>query len=288
MARGRMISRTLGSSRRFASIADHAGRLTDFAQALYPLLVSHADDFGRLEGDAFTVKHRVFPVSVRRVADFQQALVVLHEVGLIARYAVDDNEYLEICQFSPHQEGLHKRTRSRFPEPPRDSGNRKASSGKFRESPGDSGDSRKFREIPSQEKGTEEKGTEENRSQIRTGGVLSCTEDGAPTGLSPPPADALATRAGAFCTRYRWTFYPEIQGVAYTPQQRVEVSDLESATRLAMVYTDEQLDTMARFFLAIPEERERMFKNAKRTITMLLNMAEPIAKKLWGTHAASA
>ena len=186
MARGRMISRTLGSSRRFASIADHAGRLTDFAQALYPLLVSHADDFGRLEGDAFTVKHRVFPVSVRRVADFQQALVVLHEVGLIARYTVDDNEYLEICQFSPHQEGLHKRTRSRFPEPPRDSGNRKASSGKFRESPVDSGDSRKFREIPSQEKGTEENRTEENRSQIRTGGVISRTEDGATT--EHPPA----------------------------------------------------------------------------------------------------
>ena len=149
MARGRMISRTLGSSRRFASIADHAGRLTDFAQALYPLLVSHADDFGRLEGDAFTVKHRVFPVSVRRVADFQQALVVLHEIGLIARYTVDDNEYLEICQFSPHQEGLHKRTRSRFPEPPtRDSGNRKVSSGKVRESPGKSGRFWKFREIP--------------------------------------------------------------------------------------------------------------------------------------------
>ena len=121
-----------------------------------------------------------------------------------------------------------------------------------------------------------------------TGGVLRRTEDGVPTGVSPPAADELKTRAGAFCTRYRWTFYPEIQGVAYTPQQRVEVSDLESATRLAMVYTDEQLDTMAQFFLTIPEERERMFKNAKRTITMLLNMAEPIAKKLWGTHAASA
>ena len=126
------------------------------------------------------------------------------------------------------------------------------------------------------------------RSQIRTGGVLRRTEDGAPTGISPPAADALTTRAGAFCTRYRSTFYPEIQGVAYTPQQRVEVSDLESAMRLAMAYTDEQMDAMARFFLAIPEDRDRMFKNAKRTITMLLNMAEPIAKKLWGTHAASA
>jgi len=89
-------------------------------------------------------------------------------------------------------------------------------------------------------------------------------------------------RAGAFCQLYRWTLYPDVQGVAYTPQQRVEISDLDAAERLTRSYTDEQLEEMARFFLAIPDDRDKFLKNKKRTVTMLLSYAEPIAKNLWG------
>ena len=91
-------------------------------------------------------------------------------------------------------------------------------------------------------------------------------------------------RAGKFCQFYRWELYPEVQGVAYTPQQRVEVSDLESAERLTQSYTDEQLRDMAKFFLEIPDDRDKFLRNKKRTVTMLLSYAEPIAKKLWGHH----
>jgi len=50
MAQRRMISRNLGSSRKFHAVNAKCGKLGDFAQALFPLIVVNADDFGRLEG----------------------------------------------------------------------------------------------------------------------------------------------------------------------------------------------------------------------------------------------
>lgn len=116
MARGRMISNTLGSSRRFAQLGQHK-KLGEFAQALYPLMVSHADDFGRLPGDAFTIKHRIFPTSPRPEVAFAGAIAAMTDAGLVACYTADGLDVIEIVQFSAHQAGLHKRTKSRFPDP---------------------------------------------------------------------------------------------------------------------------------------------------------------------------
>ena len=118
MARGRLISRTLGSSRRYADLLKRAGRLGEFCQVLYPLIVANTDDFGRLEGDAFTVKHVVLPSSPRPERDFDLALEGLTQVGLIDRYEVNGGIYLQVKQFDTHQPNLHKRTSSKFPESP--------------------------------------------------------------------------------------------------------------------------------------------------------------------------
>ncbi len=123
MARGRMVSRTLGSSRRFASLHTHGKKLAEFSQILYVLLVSFSDDFGRLEGDAFTVKARVFPVSKRTEKEFADALLALHASGLIVWYSEDDRHVIQITQWEDHQTGLHKRTKSKFPDPPEGSMN---------------------------------------------------------------------------------------------------------------------------------------------------------------------
>ena len=120
MARGRMISKSLSTSERYASLATVAGRrLAEFCQALYPLLVSHADDFGRQQGDVFTVKHAVHPSSPRKLEEFTSALTALHHVGLITWYEVETRRYVQIVNFEAHQWGLSKRTESRFPEPSR-------------------------------------------------------------------------------------------------------------------------------------------------------------------------
>jgi hypothetical protein len=123
VARGRLVSRTLGSSRRFASLHTHGKKLAEFSQILYVLLVSFSDDFGRLEGDAFTVKARVFPVSKRSEKEFADALLALHASGLIVWYSEADRHVIQITQWEDHQTGLHKRTKSKFPDPPEGSTN---------------------------------------------------------------------------------------------------------------------------------------------------------------------
>jgi hypothetical protein len=151
MARGRLISRTLGSSRRFAALQKQAGPLGEFAQSLYPLLVVNADDFGRMAGDAFTVKYAMFPTSPRTEEDFIVALTAMHHVGLIEWYEVNGQQVIEVVGFDTHQPNLHKRSEiSKFP--------------------GNPGSSRKIPEIPeipgknlTEPNLTESKGTEQNR-----------------------------------------------------------------------------------------------------------------------------
>lgn len=132
-----MVAKSLSTSQKYARLNQVAGKRAEFCQALFPLLVAHADDFGRLAGDVFTVKHAVVPTSPRKEADVTAALEALHVVGLIVWYEADDRKCIQIVDFDRYQSGLHKRTKSEFPEP---SGN--------------------FREIPSEGKGTEEKGRE--------------------------------------------------------------------------------------------------------------------------------
>jgi hypothetical protein len=141
-----MISKSLSTSEKFAALVTGAGPLAEFCQTLFPLLVPHSDDFGRLQGDPFTVKHVCHPSSPRSLTEFADALRYLHSVDLIIWYTVEGKRYIQIQQFDPHQQGLHKRTRSNFPLVP-------GNSGKFPEIPGNSG--------PREENGREEKRTEE-------------------------------------------------------------------------------------------------------------------------------
>lgn len=119
-----MISKALSTSKRFAQLFDVVPDLAEFAQSLYPLLVSHTDDFGRQAGDLFTIKHKVHPASPRSPQDFERALKAMHDVRLLVWYQDGKGgEVIQIVQFEKHQTGLHKRTRSDFPKPPGDSGN---------------------------------------------------------------------------------------------------------------------------------------------------------------------
>ena len=118
MARGRMLCRTLSTSQRRARLHKEIPRLAEFSQALYDLLVVHADDHGYLQGDIFTVKHAIEPASPRKLEHFEIALSALDSVGMIKWYEVDGRRYIQIQGFDDYQTGLHKRTKSKFPEPP--------------------------------------------------------------------------------------------------------------------------------------------------------------------------
>jgi hypothetical protein len=117
MARGRLVSKSLGSSRKFHALLGAGGKLGEFCQVLFPLIVANTDDFGRMPGDAFTVKNVVLPSSPRPEKDFEAALRVIADVGLVRRYEAEGAIYLQVDKFDEHQPGLHKRTRSKFPEP---------------------------------------------------------------------------------------------------------------------------------------------------------------------------
>lgn len=117
MARGRLISRSLGSSRKFHALLRAGGRLGEFCQVLFPLIIANTDDFGRLPGDAFTIKNVVLPSSQRLEKDFNVALDAMVAVGLIERYQVDGAVYLQVNQFDIHQPNLNRRTQSRYPMP---------------------------------------------------------------------------------------------------------------------------------------------------------------------------
>src|SRR5262245_34894028 len=103
MPRGRMISRSLSTSQKRAALHGVVPRLAEFAQALYPLLVVHADDFGRLQGDLFTVKNVVDPSSPRKLSEFETALQALAQVELIAWYEVEGRKFIQVNNFEQHQ-----------------------------------------------------------------------------------------------------------------------------------------------------------------------------------------
>lgn len=170
MARGRMISKSLSTSEKFASLVTIAKELAEFCQVLYPLIVPHTDDFGRLQGDPFTVKHMCFPASPRSLQEFAAALAHLHTTGLIVWYTVAGKRYVQIENFDPHQLGLHKRTRSAFPRVPGNSGNEREHSATVPE-------------LPAQEKGTKGNRTQRNnpptplRGGRRRGGASKVGRD---------------------------------------------------------------------------------------------------------------
>ena len=118
MARGRFLSKSLSTSRRFASLT---GPLAEFCQGLYPLLVAHADDYGREPGDPFTIKLVVCPTSFRSEDEVSQALALLHNARLIDWYQPEPGDegakFIQIMDFDKHQVGLHKRTHEKIPGP---------------------------------------------------------------------------------------------------------------------------------------------------------------------------
>lgn len=136
MAEKRMISKSISISEKVNSLPEY------FDMLLFTWMIPHADDFGRLMGESTKVKALVIPLLPKTVREVSDSLQRLHDSGLIVWYTVDSGKFIQIVKFEGHQTGLHKRTKSRFPEVP--------------------GSSRNIPEIPGQEKGREENGREQN------------------------------------------------------------------------------------------------------------------------------
>jgi hypothetical protein len=115
-----MINRSLGSSKKFYRLADRAANLVDFCQALFPILVVTSDDHGCQVGDAFRIKHEVFPVSPHSEEDFEAALTAMNDVGLISLYSVEGRIYLYVHNFRREQVGIRYFGKQTCPDPPKE------------------------------------------------------------------------------------------------------------------------------------------------------------------------
>jgi len=141
MAEKRMLSKVI-------SISEKVNELPDvFDMLLFTWMIPHTDDFGRMVGSPAKVKALVVPLQSKDISEIKASLSRLHDAELIAWYEVDGEKFIQILNFDKHQQGLHKRTKSKFPE----------------YIPDDSG---KFPGIPSELNRTEQKRTEENRTEL--------------------------------------------------------------------------------------------------------------------------
>lgn len=226
MARGRMISKSLSTSERYLQLPQVAGELAEFCQAMYPLLVAHSDDFGRLPGEAQTVKLTVVPGSPRTAMQVEQALQAMHDANLIVRYDASpatpasharpaSRKVIQIVDFDDHQPGLSKRTKSKFPAPP----------GNFMKAP----------EVPAQLNLTELNGTELKKNQnVQAAAAPPISASAKPSTPDPTREDPSKN-------------YRQILAIVHKeilPTGLTDIGDIEEATkgrcaRLRIAYNSE-------------------------------------------------
>jgi hypothetical protein len=110
-----MISSTIQNSKKILSIMDLEPKKHEFIWLLYSWIMPQTDDFGHFDADARVVKAKILPCSPRPVKDFQKAIEVLEQVGLIIVYG--DGPFMEIVGFLDHQTLRKDRAHiSQFPE----------------------------------------------------------------------------------------------------------------------------------------------------------------------------
>lgn len=97
MANRRMISKTISTSRK-------VNRLSDRASLIYTWMQPHTDDYGRLEGDALSLKAKVVPMRPDITEkEIEEDLNSMVKNNLIIRYEVDGERYIEIIGFDKFQ-----------------------------------------------------------------------------------------------------------------------------------------------------------------------------------------
>lgn len=143
------------------SISEKVNTLPDvFDMLLFTWMIPHTDDFGRLAGSPVKIKALIVPMLDKTMMDIGISLQRLHDTGLIHWYEINGDRFIQVSNFEKHQSGLHKRTKSKFPEPPSPSRN-------FPESPGNSPRTEQ-KGIEEEEKGTEQNGVSaDSQEKIR-------------------------------------------------------------------------------------------------------------------------
>ncbi len=107
-----MISKSISTSKKLSA-------LSTFEALLFTWTIPHCDDFGRMDGNAKIVKGIVMPLRDEPVEEIEKGLKELVKKGLIERYNIEDEEYLQIIKWEEHQTFKTDRNRvAKYPENP--------------------------------------------------------------------------------------------------------------------------------------------------------------------------
>ena len=96
MARGRFISSSISTSRKFERLATNDHRL------MYLMLVPHVDCEGRHAADARILAGQVYTLLNATHAQVDAAIHDMNRVGLIGLYDVGEERFLELADFHEH------------------------------------------------------------------------------------------------------------------------------------------------------------------------------------------
>lgn len=126
MANRRMLSRDIATSVR-------VNKLNDFDALLYTWIIPFLDDFGRFDGNPEVIRATIFPMRKATDKRIARSLAKMADINLILWYAefrenprnsgnVCEYDFklvlsLEPDKFEAFQTNLHKRTKSKYPEP---------------------------------------------------------------------------------------------------------------------------------------------------------------------------
>lgn len=114
MARGRFISNSISTSKKFARLAKNDHRL------MYLMLVPHVDAEGRHDADARILGGQVYTLLGLTVEQIEAGLADMHRVTLITLYQVKGDRYLEITDFHEHNKVRRKEDGTPSREAPSD------------------------------------------------------------------------------------------------------------------------------------------------------------------------
>lgn len=86
-------------------------------EVFYRRLMSVVDDYGRYEANPLLLRAKCYPLQIDtvRTADITRWMAACQKAGVLLGYAVNDKQYLELCNFQQQQ-----RSASKFPPPPAD------------------------------------------------------------------------------------------------------------------------------------------------------------------------
>lgn len=111
MARGRMVSATIGESRKFAALE------TDTHRLMYLMVLPHVDKAGRFEADPIVIKSKCLMRLNIELSMIDAWLEDGVRTDLLRVYEADGLRILEIVDFERHNKPHHKEPESDLPGP---------------------------------------------------------------------------------------------------------------------------------------------------------------------------